>query len=57
MWIVKRSERLTPVANTSAHAASERKAVSRTRIRRQNKQFQSARVKPLVVDLEPETSS
>ena len=57
MWIVKRSERLTPVANTSAHAASERKAVSSTRIRRQNKPFQSARVKPLVVDLEPETSS
>jgi len=56
MWIVKRAERLIPVANTSAQAASERKAVS-TRIRRQNKEFQSARVKPLVVDLEPETSS
>ena len=57
MWIVKRSERLTPVANTSAQAASERKAISSTRIRRQNKVFQSARVMPLVVDLEAETSS
>ena len=57
MWIVKRSELLTPVANTSAQAASERKAVSSTRIRRQNKEFQSAQVKPLVVELEEETPS
>ena len=48
MWIVKRFERLTPVANTNAQAASERKAVSSTRIRGQNKEFQSARVNPSV---------
>ena len=49
MWVVKRSVLFAPVANTSAQAASERKAVSSTRIRKQNKEFQSARVKPLVV--------
>jgi len=49
MWVVKRSVLFTPVANTSAQAASERRAVSSTRIRRQNKEFQSARVNPSVV--------
>ncbi len=49
MWVVKRSELLAPDANTSAQAASERRAVSSTRIRRQNKEFQSARVNPSVV--------
>ncbi len=49
MWVVKRSVLFTPVANTSAQAESERKALSSTRIRRQNKELQSARVKPLVV--------
>ena len=57
MWVVKRSVLFIPVANTSAKAAIERKAVSRTRIRRQNKEFQSARVNPSVVDLEAETPS
>ena len=50
MWIVKRSVLFTPDANTSAQAASERKAVSSTGIRRQNKEFQSARVNPTVVN-------
>ena len=49
MWVVKRSVLFAPVANTSAQAASERKAVSSTRIRRQNKKLQSAWVNPLVV--------
>ncbi len=49
MWVVKRSVLFAPVANTSAQAASERRAVSSTRIRRQNKEFQSARVNPSVV--------
>ena len=49
MWVVKRSVLLTPVANTSAQAAIESRAVSSTRIRRQNKEFQSARVNPSVV--------
>ncbi len=49
MWVVYRSEPLTPVANTSAQAASERTAVSSTRIRRQNKELQSAQVNPSVV--------
>jgi|TARA_B000000565_G_scaffold178181_1_gene135071 hypothetical protein len=57
MWIVKRSERLTPVANSSAQAASGRKAASRTRIRRQNKKFHFDRVNPPMVDLEAETPS
>jgi len=49
MWVVKRSVLFTPVANTSAQAASERRAVSSTRIRGQNREFQSARVNPTVV--------
>ena len=49
MWIVKRSVLFAPVANTSAQDASERRAVSSTRIRRQNKELQSARVNPSVV--------
>ena len=49
MWVVKRSVLLTPVANTSAQAASERRAVSSTRIRRENKEFQSARMNASVV--------
>ena len=57
MWIVKRSERLTPVANTSAQAASERRAVSSTRIRSQNKEFQSAQVNLPVVGRGEETPS
>ena len=57
MWVVYRSEPLTPVANTSAQAASERTAVSSTRIRRQNKELQSAQVIPSMVDLKAETSS
>ncbi len=51
MWVVYRSEPLTPVANTSAQAASERTAVSSTRIRRQNKELQSAQVIPSMVGL------
>ena len=50
MWVVKRSVLFAPVANTSAQAASERKALSSTRIHRQNKEFQSARVNPSPVD-------
>lgn len=57
MWVVKRSELLAPDANTSAQAASERRAVSSTRIRRQNKEFQSARVNPSVVGRGEETPS
>ena len=57
MWIVKRSMLFTPVANTSAQAASERKAVSSTGIRRQNKEFQSARVNPKVVSPGEKTPS
>ena len=49
MWIVKCSVLFTPVGNTNAQAASERRAVSSTRIPRQNKEFQSARVNPSVV--------
>ena len=49
MWVVKRSVLFTPVANTSAKAASERRAISSTRIRSQNKEFQSARVNASVV--------
>ena len=49
MWVVKLSALFTPVANTSAQAASESRAVSSTRIRRQNKGFQSVRVNPSVV--------
>lgn len=49
MWVVKRSVLFAPVANTSAQAASERTAVSSTRIRRQNKELQSAQVNPTVV--------
>ena len=49
MWVVKRSVLFIPVANTNAQAASERKAVSSTRIRSHNKEFQSARVNPTVV--------
>ena len=49
MWVVKRSVLFAPVANTSAQAASERRAVSSTRIRSQNKEFQSARVNQSVV--------
>ena len=47
-WIVKRSVLFTPVANTSEQAAIERRAVSSTRIRRQNKELQSAQVIPSV---------
>jgi len=57
MWVVKRSVLFAPAANTSAQAASERKAVSSTRIRRQNKVFQSARVNPSVVGRGEETPS
>jgi hypothetical protein len=49
MWVVKRSVLFAPVANTSAQAASERRAVSKTRIRRQVKEFQSARANLSVV--------
>ena len=49
MWVVKRSVLFAPVANTSEQAAIERRAVSSTRIRRHNKDFQSARVNPTVV--------
>ena len=49
MWVVKRSVLFIPVANTNAQAASERRAMSSTRIRSQNKEFQSARVNPSVV--------
>jgi hypothetical protein len=49
MWVVKRSVLFTPVANTSTKAAIESRAMSSTRIHRQNKEFQSARVKPSVV--------
>ena len=49
MWVVKRSVLFAPVANTSAQAASEMRAVSSTRIRRQNKEFQSARANLSVV--------
>ena len=49
MWVVKRSVLFIPVANTNAQAASERRAMSSTRIRSQNKEFQSARVNPTVV--------
>ncbi len=55
MWVVKRSVLFAPVVNTTAQAASERKAVSSTRMRKQNKEFQSARVKPLVVGRGEET--
>ena len=37
MWVVKRSVLLIPVANTSEQAATERTAVSSTRIRNQHK--------------------
>lgn len=37
MWVVKRSVLLTPVAITKAKAASERRALKYTRIRRQQK--------------------
>ena len=57
MWVVKRSVLLTPVANTSAQAAIESRAVSSTRIRWQNKEFQSARVNPSVVGRGEETPS
>ena len=49
MWVVKRSVLFIPVANTNAQAASERRAMSSTRIRSQNKEFQSARVNQSVV--------
>ena len=49
MWVVQRSVLFTPVANTSTKAAIESRAMSSTRIHRQNKEFQSARVKPSVV--------
>lgn len=49
MWIVKRSVLFAPVANTSAQAASEKRAASSTRIRRQDKEFQSARASQSVV--------
>ena len=49
MWVVKRSVLFTPVANTSAQAASESRAMSSARIRNQNKEFQSVRVNPTVV--------
>ena len=49
MWVVKRSVLFAPVASTNAQAASERRAVSRTRIRRQNKEFKSARTNLSVV--------
>ena len=49
MWIVKRSVLFTPDANTSAQTASEKRAVSSTRICRQNKELESARVNPSVV--------
>ncbi|QNJ00839.1 hypothetical protein SynA1562_02012 [Synechococcus sp. A15-62] len=48
---------MTPDANTSAQAAIERRAMKSTRIRRQNKEFQSARVNPSVGVLETETPS
>ena len=51
MWIVKRSVLFAPVANTSAQDASERRAVSNTRIRRQNNELQSAQVIPSMVGL------
>ena len=57
MWVVKRSVLFAPVANTSAQAASERRAVSSTRIRSQHKDFQSARVNPSVVGRGEEMSS
>ena len=57
MWVVKRSVLFAPVANTSAQAASERTAVSSTRIHRQDKEFQSARVNPSVVGRGEEMSS
>ena len=57
MWVVKHSVLFTPVANTSEQAAIERRAVSSTRIRRQNKGLQSARVNPSVVGREEETPS
>lgn len=49
MWVVKRSVFFAPVTNTSAQAASERRAVSSTRIHRQDKEFQSARASQSVV--------
>ena len=49
MWVVKRSVLFIPVANTNAQAASERRAMSSTVIRRQKKESQSARVNPTVV--------
>ena len=49
MWVVKLSVLFAPVANTNAQAASERRAMSSTGIRRQNKEFQSARVNPTVL--------
>ena len=57
MWVLKRSVLLTSVANTSAQAASERKAVSSTRIRRQIKELQPARENPSMVELREETPS
>ena len=56
-WVVKRSVLFTPVANTSEQAAIERRAVSSTRIRRQNKGLQSARVNLSVVGRGEETPS
>ncbi len=49
MWVVKRSVLFSPVAYTNAQAAIEKRTVSSTRIRRQNKDFQSARVNPSAV--------
>ena len=49
MWVVKLSALFTPVANTSAQAASESRAMSSARIRSQNKEFKSARVNQSVV--------
>ena len=57
MWVVKRSVLFIPVANTNAQAASERRAVNITSIRRQNKEFQSARVNPSVMGRGEETPS
>ena len=57
MWVAKRSVLFAPVANTSAKAVIERRAVSSTRIRRQHKEFQSARVNPSVVGRGEETPS
>lgn len=49
MWVVKRSVLFIPVANTSAQTASEKRAVSSTRICMQNKELESARVNPSVM--------